>query len=64
MSGYPIYCRTCYQSESFNNLQQIKRKPMMDTMEKMSTAGFTIVGRYPEECYFLNQIIEERGLKK
>jgi hypothetical protein len=55
--------RTCYQSKSFENLQQLKRKPLMNTLEKLSVANFTIK-ILEGSCEHINIMTDERKLPK
>jgi hypothetical protein len=56
--------RTCYQSKNFENLQKLNRKPLMNTLERLSTANFKIAGVEKSECVFINLMTDERGLKR
>jgi hypothetical protein len=59
-----LFHRTCYQSKSFENLQQLKRKPMINTLEGLSLANFTIISSEIDACRFIEKMTEERNLPK
>jgi hypothetical protein len=59
-----LIIRTCYQSKAFENLQQLKRKPMKTTLESLSEANFTMQTFFYNDCPNINMIATERGLPK
>jgi hypothetical protein len=59
-----LFHRTCYQSKSFENLQQLKRKPLMNTLEKLSAANFTIESAYDSGCEYIHQMTDDRNLPR
>jgi hypothetical protein len=54
--------RTAYQSESFKNLQQLKRKPTLNTLEALLNANFTIEALFSDDCSMIRQMCEDRGI--
>jgi hypothetical protein len=63
-SNVPLAFRTCYQSKSFENLQQLKRKPIIKSIDSLSQANFTIVTVYPDDCSNINLIAEDKELPR
>jgi hypothetical protein len=60
---FPFH-RTCYQSKSFENLQQLKRKPLMNTLERMAKANFTIEEALIGSCKYIDIMTDERNLPR
>jgi hypothetical protein len=54
--------RTCYQSKSFTNLQQLKRKPMLKAFESLTNANFTLIARNFLDCFEVYRVSDEKGL--
>jgi hypothetical protein len=61
---WSLIIRTCYQSEAFENLQQLKRKPIMTTLESLSKANFTIQTFFHHDCSHINMMAAERGMSE
>jgi hypothetical protein len=59
-----LFHRTCYQSKSFENLQQLKRKPMINTLEGFSLANFTIISSENYGGYYIEKMTTERNLPR
>jgi hypothetical protein len=59
-----LFHRTCYQSKSFENLQQLKRKPMMSTLERLSEANFTIFSAVEGSCNHIDRMTDDRNLPR
>jgi hypothetical protein len=59
-----LFHRTCYQSKSFENLQQLKRKPMITTLEGLSLANFTIISSEIDTCKYTDRMTEDRNLPR
>jgi hypothetical protein len=61
---WSLIFRTAYQSKSFEILQQLKRKPMMNTLDRLVEANFTLYTVFPDECRHLSSMTDERGLPR
>jgi hypothetical protein len=56
--------RTCYQSKSFENLQKLKRKPMVNTLERLLEANFTIFSAIEGSCNHIDRMTDDRNLSR
>jgi hypothetical protein len=59
-----LFCRTCYQSKSFENLQQLKRKPILNTLERLLAANFMIEEAIKGSCKHIDRMTDDRNLPR